>query len=219
MIEIELNNVKKNYGLKEVLDGVSFEVKTGQRIALIGNNGSGKSTVLKIISGIENINSGIINIRKDSCIGYLKQLYDNEQYDLSVEEYLKLNFEEYDAIEKRLKELEKLMNSNTKGLDNILKKYGNLQEKYIALGGYELEEKFKKICSGFKFKNDFLNLKYNSLSGGQKTIVNLAKILLKEPSILLLDEPTNHLDTETLDWLEDFLVSYKGNFIHERKKK
>ena len=88
------------------------------------------------------------------------------------------------------------MINEEKNLELILQKYGKLQEKYIALGGYELEEKFKKICSGFKFDNDFLKKEYNSLSGGEKTIVNLATILLKNPSILLLDEPTNHLDIE-----------------------
>lgn len=219
MIEIELNNIKKNYGLKNVLEDFSFEIKTGERVALIGENGSGKSTVFKVISGEENINSGTVNIKKDSCIGYLKQVYENEQKDLNVEDFLKQSFEEYTKIEKKLKELEKLMIEEPENLETILKKYGNLQEKYIALGGYDLEEKFKKICSGFKFDDEFLNLKYNSLSGGEKTIVNLAKILLKEPNILLLDEPTNHLDIETLEWLENFLMSYKGTILlisHDR---
>ena len=109
MIEIELKNINKNYGLKDILAGISFEIKTGERVALIGENGSGKSTVLKIISGEENINSGIINIKRDACIGYLRQIYVNEQTDLNVEDYLKQSFEEYTKIEKRLKELENLM--------------------------------------------------------------------------------------------------------------
>jgi len=179
----------------------------------------GKSTILKIISGEENVNSGIINIKKNSCIGYLKQLYKNEQEDINVEDYLKQSFEEFTKIEIKLKELEELMSRNTHNIDLILKKYGNLQEKYISIGGYELEEKFKKICSGFKFDDDFLKMNYNLLSGGQKTIVNLAKILLKNPSILLLDEPTNHLDIEMLEWLEDFLINYKGTILlisHDR---
>jgi len=111
------------------------------------------------------------------------------------------------------------MASDTINLDSVLQKYGKLQEEYISLGGYELEEKFKKICSGFKFDKEFLNKEYNSLSGGEKTIVNLATILLKNPSILLLDEPTNHLDIETLEWLENFLMEYKGTILlisHDR---
>ena len=219
MIEIELNNIKKNYGLKNVLDGVSFEIKTGEKIALIGDNGSGKSTILKIISGEEKADSGKVNIRKEAEIGYLKQVYPNENDSIVVEEYLKRSFKKYFDMEKRLKELEVLMLDENQNIENLIKRYGRLQEEYITLGGYELEEKFKKICSGFKFKTEFLNKKYNTLSGGEKTIVNLAAILLKNPDVLLLDEPTNHLDIETLEWLEKFLNSYKGTVVlisHDR---
>lgn len=219
MIEIELNNIKKNYGLKNVLDGVSFEIKTGERIALIGDNGSGKSTILKIISGEEKADSGKVNIRKEAEIGYLKQVYPNENDSIVVEEYLKRSFKKYFDMEKRLKELEVLMLDENQNIENLIKRYGRLQEEYITLGGYELEEKFKKICSGFKFKTEFLNKKYNTLSGGEKTIVNLATILLKNPDVLLLDEPTNHLDIEALEWLEKFLNSYKGTVVlisHDR---
>lgn len=219
MIEIELNNIKKNYGLKNVLDGVSFEIKTGERIALVGDNGSGKSTILKIISGEEKADSGRVNIRKETEIGYLKQVYPNENDIITVEEYLKRSFKKYFDMEKRLKELEVLMLDENQNIENLIKRYGRLQEEYITLGGYELEEKFKKICSGFKFKTEFLNKKYNTLSGGEKTIVNLATILLKNPDVLLLDEPTNHLDIEALEWLEKFLNSYKGTVVlisHDR---
>ena len=219
MIEIELNNIKKNYGLKNVLDGVSFEIKTGEQIALIGDNGSGKSTILKIISGEEKADSGKVNIRKEAEIGYLKQVYPDENDSIVVEEYLKRSFKKYFDMEKRLKELEVLMLDENQNIENLIKRYGRLQEEYITLGGYELEEKFKKICSGFKFKTEFLNKKYNTLSGGEKTIVNLATILLKNPDVLLLDEPTNHLDIETLEWLEKFLNSYKGTVVlisHDR---
>lgn len=219
MIEIELNNIKKNYGLKNVLAGVSFEIKTGEKIALIGDNGSGKSTILKIISGEEKADSGKVNIRKEAEIGYLKQVYPNENDSIVVEEYLKRSFKKYFDMEKRLKELEVLMLDENQNIGNLIKRYGRLQEEYITLGGYELEEKFKKICSGFKFKTEFLNKKYNTLSGGEKTIVNLATILLKNPDVLLLDEPTNHLDIETLEWLEKFLNSYKGTVVlisHDR---
>ena len=162
---------------------------------------------------------GVVNIRKGSTIGYLKQVYEKEQEDILVEEYLKQSFKEYTLIENRLRELEFQMANDDHNLELVLQKYGKLQEKYIALGGYELEEKFKKICSGFKFDNDFLKKEYNSLSGGEKMMVNFATILLKNPSILLLDEPTNHLDIETLEWLENFLIEYKGTILlisHDR---
>ena len=102
MIEIELNNVKKNYGLKNVLDGVTFAVNTHERISLIGENGSGKSTIFRIISGIENHEEGTVNIRKGASIGYLKQVYESEPTNIIVEDYLKESFKEYTEIENRL---------------------------------------------------------------------------------------------------------------------
>ena len=221
MIEIELNKIKKNYGLNNILNGLTFEVKTGERIALIGSNGAGKSTVLKIINGTETADSGKINIRKNATIGMLNQIYENEKDNLTVEEFLNKSFEEYTSLEEKMQKLEQDMSQNlsSEELEKIIAKYGNLQEKYISIGGYEVKEKYNKICSGFKFSKKMLNQKYNNLSGGEKTIVNLASILLKNPSILLLDEPTNHLDIERLEWLENFLINYNGTILmvsHDR---
>lgn len=179
----------------------------------------GKSTIFKIINGDEKQDFGNVNIRKGASIGLLKQVYQNEKDDVIVENYLMRSFNEYFDIERKLKDLEEQMTDPNQNIEDLLKKYGRLQDEYIRIGGYELEEKFKKICSGFNFNEEFLKKRYNSLSGGEKTIVNLATILLKNPSILLLDEPTNHLDFETLDWLESFLLSYKGTVIlvsHDR---
>lgn len=220
MIEIELNNIKKNYGLKNVLDGVNFEVKTGERIALIGSNGAGKSTILKIIKGEENQDSGTVNIRKNATIEMLNQTYKTETQNMLVADFLQQGFADMIKLENSMKELEEKMSTiSNDEIQKILNKYGRIQEEYIAIGGYEMQEKYKKICSGFKFDENILNRQYNLLSGGEKTIVNLAKILLKNPNILLLDEPTNHLDIETLQWLEDFLISYNGTILmvsHDR---
>ena len=169
--------------------------------------------------GQKNKIFGSVNIRKNANIGYLKQVYQNEKDNPKVEEYLKRSFREYFDIDEKLKTLERLMTDKNQDIDLVIRKYGRLQEEYIAKGGYELEERFNKICSGFKFNNEFLNKEYNLLSGGEKTIVNLAMILLKSPSVLLLDEPTNHLDIETLEWLQDFLSLYKGSILlisHDR---
>lgn len=220
MIEIELNNIKKSYGLKNVLNGVSFEVKTGEKIALIGSNGAGKSTILKIIKGEEHQDSGTVNIRKNASLEMLKQVYDTNQQNITVADFIQQGFESIIKLEKSMNELEKEMaNISNNQMQKILNKYGRIQEEYIALGGYEMQEKYKRICSGFKFDEKMLKKQYNVLSGGEKTIVNLAKILLKNPSILLLDEPTNHLDLESLQWLENFLISYTGTVLmvsHDR---
>ena len=141
MIEIEINNIKKNYGLKNVLDGVSFEVKTGERISLIGENGSGKSTIFKIINGDENVDSGNVNIKKGTTIGFLKQIYNKEKENIIVNDYLKRSFKQYADIEEKLKQFEILMTNDTENTQKILKKYGNLQEKYIAMRWLSIRRK------------------------------------------------------------------------------
>ncbi len=221
MIEIELNNIKKSYGLKNILDGFNLVVKSGERVALIGQNGSGKSTVLKIISGQETIDGGKINIRKGSTIGMLNQIYENEDTDILVKDFLYESFTEILQIERELRNLEEKMTyeQNIDLLEIVINKYGKLQEKYQIMGGYEIQEKFNKICSKFNISGKMLSQNYNCLSGGEKTKINLAKLLLKNPDILLLDEPTNHLDFESLNFLEEFVKNYNGTILivsHDR---
>lgn len=221
MIEIELNNVKKNYGLKNVLDGLSFEIKTGERVSLIGNNGSGKTTVLKLISGDESLDSGMIHIRRGSKIGYLKQIYENEKESITVYDFFNRNFENVFKLERVIEKIENELSveQDENKIQLLLEKYGKLQDEYVILGGYEIKEKLSRIFSGFKFSDDFLKSDYNTLSGGEKTIVNLAYLLLENPSILLLDEPTNHLDIDRLKWLEEYLKNYNGTVLivsHDR---
>ena len=221
MIEIELNNIIKNYGLKNVLNGMNLTLKTGERAAIIGCNGAGKSTVLKIIMKQENISAGTINIRKNATIGMLKQIYEYEKTNPNVYTFLQRSFEHFFELETKLKKLEDEMSyeKDDEKMSELLQKYGNVQQKYIQMGGYDIQEKFNKICSGLQINEKMLNQNYNDLSGGEKTIVNLGALLLKEPSILLLDEPTNHLDMEKLEWLEKFLKEYKGTILmvsHDR---
>ena len=221
MIEIELNNIIKNYGLKNVLNGMNLTLKTGERVALIGCNGAGKSTVFKIIMKQENISAGTINIRKNATIGMLKQIYEYEEEIPNVYNFLQRSFEQFFELETKLKKLEDEMSyeKDDEKISELLQKYGNVQQKYIQMGGYDIQEKFNKICSGLQINEKMLNQNYNDLSGGEKTIVNLGALLLKEPSILLLDEPTNHLDMEKLEWLEKFLKEYKGTILmvsHDR---
>lgn len=221
MIEIELDNIIKNYGLKNVLNGMNLTLKTGERVALIGCNGAGKSTVFKIIMKQENISAGTINIRKNATIGMLKQIYEYEEENPNVYNFLQRSFEQFFELETKLKKLEDEMSyeKDDEKISELLQKYGNVQQKYIQMGGYDIQEEFNKICSGLQINEKMLNQNYNDLSGGEKTIVNLGALLLKEPSILLLDEPTNHLDMEKLEWLEKFLKEYKGTILmvsHDR---
>ena len=221
MIEIELNKIKKNYGLKNILDGFSLELKTGERVALIGQNGSGKSTILKIIAKQESVDSGTINIRNGAKIGILNQIYENEKEDISVEKFLYKSFEEILKVEKKLNKLEIQMSTevNADKLEKIINEYGRMQERFSLMGGYEIQERFNKICSRFYINKELLKQSYNLLSGGEKTRVNLAKLLLTQPEILLLDEPTNHLDIHSLEFLEELILKYKGTVLivsHDR---
>lgn len=221
MIEIELKNIKKNYGLKNILDGFNLEIKTGEKVALIGQNGSGKSTILKIISKQENVDGGSVNIRKASSIGVLNQIYENEKDNKKVKNFLYEGLKNILELEENLRSIEEKMEvqKDPDVLEKLIKQYGTLQEKYILAGGYELQEKFSKICVKFNINETMLNQNYNNLSGGEKTRINLAKLLLKSPDILLLDEPTNHLDIESLSFLEELVINYKGTILivsHDR---
>ncbi|WP_069650654.1 ribosomal protection-like ABC-F family protein [Caloranaerobacter ferrireducens] len=219
MIELSLNDVEKYYGANKILKKISFEVKTGERVGLVGSNGAGKTTIFKIIAGIENYENGIISIRKGATIGYLDQI-PVFPYDYKVIDVLNTAFEELFKIRGDMKKLEEKMNI-IKGeeLDKVIKRYGQLQLLFEYKGGYDIEEKLNKICTGLKIEEDFRERKFSTLSGGEKTTVLLGKILLQNPDILLLDEPSNHLDIESIEWLESFLNEYSGTVLiisHDR---
>ena len=222
MQEICLSKIDKSYGFNRmVLNEFDFEAHTGERIALIGANGSGKTTVFRIITGEEGIQGGIVSIRKGVTIGYLNQIPSEVTDDVRVKTLIMANLEPIFAMEKRLRDLETKMAliTDTKTLDKILKTYGRLQEEYEVTNGYAAMAKVSKICNGFKINDGMLERSFNSLSGGEKTLVNLAALMISEPSILLLDEPTNHLDIDTLEWFETYLNDYAGTVIissHDR---
>lgn len=219
MIEIGLNKLSKSFGNKQVLKEVSFEVKTGEHVALIGQNGCGKTTILKLISKEESPTSGDIFIRKDATIGVLEQKPKVEWFELIVEDILYSAFKKVNELQEKLKvEEEKLSTTEGEALDRAINRYTKLQDEFIRIGGYEVTSKVDKIVAGFGI-NNLRDKYYKDLSGGEKTIVNLINILLQEPDILLLDEPTNHLDINMLEWLENFINNYKKTVLivsHDR---
>lgn len=219
MIELSLNNVVKYFGANLILNNISFEIQQGERVGIVGRNGSGKSTILKLISGNEKLDSGNIAIRRTASIGYLEQLPQYEEGS-TVYSILNLAFNDLDKIENEMLILEKKMeNAEGQNLEKVLKQYSEMQQRYETAGGYSKREKLSKVCEGLKFEDSFLKSQFSILSGGEKTTVMLGKILLQNPDILLLDEPTNHLDVESLEWLEEYLKEYKGTVIivsHDR---
>lgn len=219
MLEIVLNNICKNYGNKKILKNINLEIKTKDKVALIGPNGCGKTTILKMIMKKETPTSGEIYISKNRKIGFLSQYPDESLSEKEVKNIIYSSFKEINEIKEKLNYLENEMsNLNEQELNRIIVKYSNIQEKFISIGGYEIDSKVDKITSAFKV-TELLDKKYKELSGGEKTIINLICILLEEPDILLLDEPTNHLDISMMEWLENYLSNSDKTLIivsHDR---
>ena len=215
MIEISLNKINKNYGFNSVLKELSFDIKTNDRVALIGSNGCGKTTTLRLIMGEETPDNGSISIRKGSTIGYLHQIPNIEKEDLKANDVYLRGIKDLLDLENKINNFV----SNMDDSDKSIKELDRLQEDFRIKGGYQLNEKIEKIKHGFKLSKELLDTNYNSLSGGEKTIINLASLVLSNPDILLLDEPTNHLDIDTLEWFEEYLKTYKGTVLivsHDR---
>ncbi len=233
MFELTLNGVKKYMDATLVLKNISFQIFSGEKVGIVGVNGSGKSTVLKLIAGVLPMNycigypgatspgydEGFICKPREATCAYLEQIHKYED-GIKVIDVLKLAFEEVYSIENKMRELEdrmKFLEDNN--LEKALKQYSQLVELYEVKDGYNTEEKLSRICTGLKLDESFLNKEFNLLSGGEKTTVVLGKLLIDNPDILLLDEPTNHLDMESTEWLEAYLKSYNGIVIivsHDR---
>jgi ATPase subunit of ABC transporter with duplicated ATPase domains len=234
MSNLTLTGVKKYMDATLVLRNISFQVNEGEKVGVIGENGSGKTTILKLIAGILKLrhcagyphapippgyDEGWVKISKGATCSYLEQM---PQYpdSFKVIDVLNVAFKEIHSIESEMRKLEEKMKTlQDTELEKALKQYSGLIQSYEAKGGYDMEEKLSKICTGLKFDDSFLNKDFSLLSGGEKTIVVLGKLLIDNPDILLLDEPTNHLDMDSIEWLEGYLKSYKGIVIivsHDR---
>ena len=220
MTDISIANAKKNYGFKNVLDDFALEVTSGEKIGLIGPNGCGKTTLFKLITKEENLDAGSISIRKGANVRLLSQMPPVVGDSCTVKDILTRDFKDIFEIEAYMKDLEEQMaTAEPDKLEHILERYGKLQTRFMDLDGYNIDSKISELCNKFRISEDMLNRKFNTLSGGEKTIVNLASIMLSNPDVLLLDEPTNNLDIDTLEWLESYLKSYTGTIIlcsHDR---
>lgn len=219
MIECSINNLVKYYSANKIFENISFEVHSRDRLGLIGQNGCGKTSLLKILMGMEEYQGGNLSFRKDIKIGYLDQIFKCDN-NTTVLDILQSPFEEMRLLINKIKEVEKeLKNLSGDSLENQMNKYGLMMEEFDRNGGYLVETNINKICTGLNIPDSFRDLPFERLSGGEKTRVLLGKLLLEEPDLLLLDEPTNHLDIKSIEWLEEFLKEYKGSVVmvsHDR---
>lgn len=216
MERIRMIGLGKSFGVRQVFSNVSFEIKEGDRIALVGPNGAGKSTLLKCILGIEELDEGQVVMSPVASIGYLQQ--DVNLGDASLAEEIETAWEDVHALENKLQELTTYLESH-EASESDLQRLDYLQNRLEWLGGYDYEQKTKRIVYGLGFTDEDLYKPANAFSGGQKTRINLAKALVRSPDFLFLDEPTNHLDMEMLEWLEGYLSSYRGGILivsHDR---
>lgn len=216
MERIRMIGLGKSFGVRQVFSNVSFEIKEGDRIALVGPNGAGKSTLLKCILGIEELDEGQVVMSPVASIGYLQQ--DVNLGDASLAEEIETAWEDVHVLENKLQELTAYLETH-EASESDLQRLDYLQNRLEWLGGYDYEQKTKRIVYGLGFTDEDLYKPANAFSGGQKTRINLAKALVRSPDFLFLDEPTNHLDMEMLEWLEGYLSSYRGGILivsHDR---
>ncbi|MCI1822510.1 MAG: ABC-F family ATP-binding cassette domain-containing protein [Megasphaera sp.] len=217
MGSIRVQKLTKSFGIHTIFRNVSFELRRGERIGLIGANGVGKSTLLKCLMGQEEYDAGAFVISEGETIGYLQQ---NITFDTAVtlRQTITEAWQDVLRCEIQLKETEQAMQHEPDSQE-LMNRYSRLQERFEWLGGYEYEAMSRKIIHGLGFAEADMDRLVQSFSGGQKTRINLAKALVCRPDYLFLDEPTNHLDMEMLEWLESYLLSYGGGILivsHDR---
>ncbi|HFK1766680.1 ABC transporter ATP-binding protein [Bacillus wiedmannii] len=214
-----VNNVTKSFGGNIIFENISLEIKNGERVGLVGRNGSGKTTIFQLLTGMESLDAGAIHMKKGTCIGHVAQIPKFDE-DMTVYDVLSSAFKAEKELEREMRTLEKNMaeERESSALQKLMERYGVIQEKFAFLGGYEIEANLMKVANGLQvtelFPRSFLEL-----SGGEQTKISLAYMLLQKPDLLLLDEPTNHLDLFAVEWLEQFLKEYTGTVMvisHDR---
>lgn len=220
MIILDVNKLTKNFGFGTLFENLSFSLNEGESISIVGPNGCGKSTLLKIIAGQMRADFGTVNIKKGAKCAYLDQTASSIQDSRKVKDIFKDSFEEVNAMEKRLNDLQnKLTDTTAEDYDVTLSRYCNLLERFQLAGGYDVDVQISTVVEGLGIGKDMLEKSYDVLSGGEKTLVQLAKALLQKPDLFLLDEPTNHLDIDRIEWLEGYIKSFRGAVVivsHDR---
>jgi len=215
MSVISVVNAKKEFNDIVILQNVSFDIHPGQRVGIVGRNGSGKTTLLKLISGRYECDEGMVHVAAGVMMGVLDQI-PNYPAGMTVEDVLRTSFYRTEELKRRMDELEKRMAAGDR---SAVKEYGEVSSAFEALGGYTVDVELNRVCNGLKIGRDMLSTLFNHLSGGERTRINLARMILMQVDLMLLDEPTNHLDFQSVEWLEEYLKSYKGTVLivsHDR---
>ncbi len=218
MIEISVNGLKKSFEIgNNILDGITFQVETGERVGLLGRNGAGKSTLFKILTGELEPDEGDVVVAKNSRIGLISQIpVYPEGY--TVDDVLHTAFARHQKLAEEMEKLAAAMAAGDSS-EQTLRRYGELSAKFEGIGGYDTDTAVSKVANGLSIPPEMRSQLFDSLSGGEKTRVNLGRLILEDTDILLLDEPTNHLDLHAVEWLEDYVRRFKGTVVaisHDR---